>query len=139
MSKFEVVSKAIELGSISGIEKFFWSGDFLEWCEDEGSFFPEVEPVERRIVCPECEGEGKTSNHLGAWTASEWEQEDPDFQEFYMDGGCDRTCQSCKGKRIVITLDKSELSKLVRDLVEDYEDELDRRRREWESETYYGW
>tara|TARA_R110001583_G_scaffold57665_1_gene172441 strand:- start:379 stop:798 length:420 start_codon:yes stop_codon:yes gene_type:complete len=139
MKNFQVVSKAIELGSISGIEKFFWGGNFLEWCEEEGSFFPEVEPVEKRIVCPECEGEGKSSDHLGYYTASEWEREDPDFREFYMGGGCDRVCQTCRGKRIVITLDKSELSKLVKDLVEDFEDELDRRRRERESETRYGW
>lgn len=53
--------------------------------------------AQRWIICPTCEGEGKHSRHLGAFTSSEWGQEDDDFKERYLSGDYDRPCDRCKG------------------------------------------
>ena len=55
------------------------------------------------IVCPVCEGEGKTVNpaiDCNGLTAED-SREDPDFAESYMSGMYDITCQGCQGKRVV--------------------------------------
>ncbi|MES1993164.1 MAG: hypothetical protein V4457_06060 [Pseudomonadota bacterium] len=51
----------------------------------------------RWAICSRCDGEGKHSGHLGAFTGSEWEQEDDDFKERYMQGDYDRACERCEG------------------------------------------
>ena len=64
----------------------------------------QTETLEARCqwaVCPECDGSGVTSAHLGDWTASEWAEEDPDFQDDYMAGRYDIPCPRCKGDRVV--------------------------------------
>ena len=48
-------------------------------------------------ICPECEGEGKHSQHLGIITSErqeEWSEEEFDN---YMSGGFDKRCFTCKG------------------------------------------
>ena len=55
------------------------------------------------IVCPVCDGEGKTVNpniDANGLTADDF-NEDPDFREDYMSGMYDITCAACHGKRVV--------------------------------------
>ena len=55
------------------------------------------------IVCPVCDGEGKTVNpniDSHGLTAEDF-YEDPDFAEEYMSGTYDITCRGCKGQRVV--------------------------------------
>lgn len=47
-------------------------------------------------ICSECEGEGKSSAYLGAFTGEEM-RDDPDFFEDYRAGRYDRRCEACKG------------------------------------------
>lgn len=55
------------------------------------------------IVCPVCEGEGKTVNpNIDAHGLSAADfAEDPDFAEEYMSGTYDITCGGCNGLRVV--------------------------------------
>jgi hypothetical protein len=46
------------------------------------------------IICPECEGDGATSKHLGVINAEDW---DPEEMEGYMAGKYDRRCGCCGG------------------------------------------
>ena len=55
------------------------------------------------IVCPVCEGNGKTVNpaiDCNGLTREDF-MEDPDFAENYMSGMYDITCRGCGGKRVV--------------------------------------
>lgn len=47
-------------------------------------------------ICSHCEGEGRSSSYLGAFTQDE-AQEDPEFFEDYMAGHYDRACDCCGG------------------------------------------
>lgn len=51
------------------------------------------------IICPVCEGEGKSSAYLGDFTMSDFREtfEDEDDQQAYFDGAYDRTCDVCCG------------------------------------------
>lgn len=49
------------------------------------------------VICDCCNGEGKSSAYLGAYTASEWAEQGEDFHRDYMEGFYDRACDSCKG------------------------------------------
>jgi hypothetical protein len=55
------------------------------------------------IVCPVCDGEGKTVNpNIDAHGLTKEDfDEDPDFAEDYMSGVYDITCAACSGKRVV--------------------------------------
>lgn len=51
------------------------------------------------IICPVCQGEGKTVNpsiDAHGLTAEDF-QEDPDFSEQYLAGSFDIRCRSCSG------------------------------------------
>ena len=55
------------------------------------------------LVCPVCNGEGKTVNpsiDAGGLTREDFD-EDPDFREDYMSGMYDITCRACNGQRVV--------------------------------------
>jgi hypothetical protein len=55
------------------------------------------------LVCPVCDGEGKTVNpniDANGLTAEDF-AEDPDFAEDYKSGMYDITCAACSGKRVV--------------------------------------
>ena len=55
------------------------------------------------IVCPVCEGEGKTVNpsiDCNGLTAADF-AEDPDFAEDYRNGVYDVRCNACLGERVV--------------------------------------
>ena len=69
----------------------------------------ENEPVKlpfRYEVCPQCDGHGTSSAYLGAFTASEWAEQDDEFKEDYIAGRYDRTCETCGGKRVVPEVDE---------------------------------
>ena len=59
-------------------------------------------------VCPQCEGSGTSSAYLGAYTASEWAEQDDEFKEDYIAGRYDRTCQTCNGLRVVAEVDREQ-------------------------------
>lgn len=77
-----------------------------EELDDEGLDRIEPEPATRGrwIVCPVCEGEGKTVNpdiDSNGLTREDFD-EDPDFREDYMSGVYDIVCRACSGKRVVL-------------------------------------
>lgn len=57
-------------------------------------------------VCSTCQGAGKSSAYLGAFTSSEWADQDPDWKEDYLSGAYDRQCETCKGLRVVPIVDR---------------------------------
>lgn len=55
-------------------------------------------------VCPGCEGSGTElygSLKGYAFSAEEWNNEDPDFREDYMSGNYDVPCSECRGRTTV--------------------------------------
>lgn len=56
-------------------------------------------------ICDRCDGDGKSSAHLGSFTREDFD-EDPDFMEDYMDGQYDITCEACKGSGKVLEIDE---------------------------------
>lgn len=66
-------------------------------------------------VCPTCEGRGKHVNpsiDCNGLTAEDF-AEDPDFREEYMSGRYDVACYECKGKRVVLDLDRDNVDSAV--------------------------
>jgi len=57
-------------------------------------------------ICWQCSGDGKSSAYLGAFTASEWYEQDEDFHHDYMSGAYDRTCDECNGRGSVQIVDE---------------------------------
>lgn len=70
-------------------------------CQQIDATFPA-----RWHICAHCEGSAKSSSYLGAYTASEWAEQDDDFKENYMAGGYDRPCDACDGLGRVQTIDR---------------------------------
>ena len=75
-------------------------------------------------ICDSCRGEGKSSAYLGAFTSSEWADEDQDFQEDYMAGRYDRTCEECHGSGKVKVAAPEELDEDERKLWEEHAREM---------------
>lgn len=49
-------------------------------------------------ICPACQGEGKSSAYLGAYSREDFAHEFSDEeQEQYFMGGYDRACERCEG------------------------------------------
>jgi hypothetical protein len=71
-------------------------------------------------VCPACEGEGKSSSYLGAFTASEWRDQDDDFKQNYCAGAYDRPCETCNGRSTVQRIDVERLTRWQRRLYAEY-------------------
>jgi len=55
----------------------------------------------RKVVCPQCRGEGSSSLYLGSYTQSEMDEQGQEFYEEYMTGAYDRTCDTCGGLRVI--------------------------------------
>ena len=53
-------------------------------------------------VCPTCEGEGQHSRHLGVVEPDDF---DTEGMEDYLAGKYDKTCEGCKGKRVIPVMD----------------------------------
>ena len=64
-------------------------------------------------ICPDCNGHGKSSAYLGAFTAEDM-RDDPDFAEEYMAGGYDRHCETCNGSGKVAEVDLRQMTKAQR-------------------------
>jgi hypothetical protein len=67
-------------------------------------------------ICGSCRGNGKSSNHLGAITQSEWAEDwDQDEREDYLRGFYDRECDECEGsgKIQVVDVDKLDAEDLA--------------------------
>lgn len=71
-------------------------------------------------VCSHCDGEGKSSAYLGAFTASEWHDQDEDFRENYLAGDYDRPCEACSGRTTVQHIDEERLTRWQRKLYDEY-------------------
>jgi RecJ-like exonuclease len=61
-------------------------------------------------ICGCCEGKGSSSRYLGAFTSSEWEEQDQDFRDDYIAGHYDRQCDECRGSGKVQVVDESQLT-----------------------------
>lgn len=64
-------------------------------------------------ICSCCNGEGKSSAHLGAFTASERNEtfrDDPEFMEDYFAGHFDQPCDACDGTGKVQVVDFEQVS-----------------------------
>lgn len=72
---------------------------------DDGS---ERELPTKFEVCPQCEGKGKSSAYLGAFSGRRLEEmrDDPEWCEDYFGGRFDRPCETCKGLRVVPVVDE---------------------------------
>jgi hypothetical protein len=64
---------------------------------DDGESEPRtVELPAHWAICYHCDGDGKSSAHLGVFTREDFD-EDPDFMEDYIAGEYDVPCPCCKG------------------------------------------
>ena len=48
-------------------------------------------------ICHDCRGHGRSSAHLGDFTASEVAERGTDWEQDYMSGFYDRSCEPCDG------------------------------------------
>ena len=89
--------------------------DFASWLRyraEEGLDVRGV--VERRVVCPCCDGRGVTVHGFGgryggayaSHTADEWDEMGEEMQEMYRDGTFDAPCPDCGGANVVLELDR---------------------------------
>lgn len=62
-------------------------------------------------ICSACNGHGKSSAYLGAYTADEMAEAGPDFHDDYMRGDYDRTCETCDGDGKVKVVDIKKMPK----------------------------
>lgn len=62
----------------------------------------QIELPTMRIVCPSCDGTGKSSSYLGAFTSDEFDNQfDPEEQEAYFAGAYDKVCDQCEGRNVI--------------------------------------
>lgn len=66
----------------------------------------------KRIVCPECEGSGRTlcAGLRGVAFSSEEMCEDADFAESYFRGDYDVKCDCCNGENVILVVDCERIS-----------------------------
>lgn len=77
----------------------------VTYFEDNGEVEVIVAVPAKWIICEDCNGTGGSSAYLGAYTSSEWHEQDAEFRDNYMAGRYDRTCECCRGTGKVLTLD----------------------------------
>lgn len=61
-------------------------------------------------ICSTCNGNGRESAYLGAFTRDDMDAEGPEFFEEYMAGAYDRTCEVCRGSGKVQVVDYDRLT-----------------------------
>jgi len=76
----------------------------------------------RWCICGQCDGNGTSSAYLGAFTSSEWAEQDDDFKHDYLRGDYDRPCESCGGTGKVWSIDSRKLTKAQRQALQDEAD-----------------
>lgn len=74
-------------------------------------------------VCHTCHGKGKSSAYLGAFTYDDMEEMGEDFRQDYMRGEYDRACDTCKGDRVELVIDRDNNSPEVLDAYDKYQEE----------------
>lgn len=90
-------------------------------------------------ICSTCDGHGKHSAHLGAFTAEDIANDwDPESWENYLSGGYDRTCEDCGGSGKVKAEDWEKLPAEDRKMLEDWAESERELRQEEESERRFG-
>lgn len=62
-------------------------------------------------ICSSCDGHGKSSRYLGAFTSEQMHELGDDFREDYMRGGYDRRCDRCNGSGKVASIDRKRCTK----------------------------
>lgn len=78
---------------------------------DDGS---ETVLPHRWVICSSCEGEGKSSAYLGAFTRDQLDEEGPEFIEDYFAGHYDRACDRCGGAGKVKVADTKAMTRAQR-------------------------
>lgn len=75
----------------------------------------EVELPFKYVICSVCEGHGKSSAYLGAYTKSEMDEAGDEFYEDYMAGRYDKPCEHCDDGKAKVA-DLSRMTKQERKL-----------------------
>ena len=57
-------------------------------------------------ICHYCQGAGKSSSHLGAFSRDEMDEQGPEFLEDYLAGMYDKSCDNCSGSGKVLVIDE---------------------------------
>ena len=70
----------------------------------------EVQLPTKREVCPRCDGKGKHDAWEGGMTASEMDEQGPDFFDDYMSGVYDVQCSVCRGRNVIEVVDRERVS-----------------------------
>jgi DnaJ-class molecular chaperone len=72
----------------------------------------EIELPTKWAICGTCDGEGKHSRHLGAYTRDEFYEAfgTPEEREDYFAGFYDKSCEDCDGTGKVKVVDDSRLT-----------------------------
>lgn len=60
-------------------------------------------------ICTDCQGTGRSSAYLGAFTSDEWREQDDEFKDDYMAGRYDRPCDGCDGLGRTLELDRDRI------------------------------
>lgn len=102
------------------------------WVEDGDGGDPIAVPLPTRWeVCSYCDGEGKSSAYLGAFTAGEMGEMGDEFYEDYMRGNYDKPCPECHGRTTVAVVDEDRTSpELLEKWYKQQEEEWDLREME---------
>lgn len=79
----------------------------------------EIDLPTRWEICPTCQGEGKSSAYLGAFTAEDMYEEGPEFIEEYCRGDYDRACDACSGAGKIRVVDEERIPSDLRALYEE--------------------
>ena len=97
--------------------------------EDKDGYETEVKLPTTRIVCPRCRGTGVHDHpaFCNGFTSDEMQELGQDFQEDYMSGVYDVTCEDCNGANVVEVVDTERLKPEHRDAWQshcEYQNEL---------------
>ena len=108
--------------------------------EDDFSNWEEISIPAIYVVCPSCQGEGNSSAYLGAFTQDEMDDAGEHFMNDYFAGFYDKTCEECKGLRVVLVPDRENSDPLLLEKWDVEEDEKyqDEQMHRIEMEAEYG-
>lgn len=105
----------------------------------------EIRIPAHNVVCPQCNGTGRSSAYLGAFTQSDMDEQGPEFVEDYMRGNFDRICETCQGNKVIAEADEDRANpedwKKYQQFLDDKYSYESERRMEMEAEfgPSYGW
>lgn len=67
------------------------------------------------VICRHCDGHGKSSAYLGAFTHETWGELDDEWKDDYIAGNYDRPCECCAGSGKVQIVDRAKMTKAERE------------------------